>query len=425
MRPLLLGAIADDVAGAADLGSMLSRNGMDVVQIMGLPGEDENAPEADAIVVALETRAAPVEEAVEQSLASARWLLARGADQLFFKYCSTFDSTEAGNIGPVAEALLDLIGGEITVVCPAYPENGRTVYQGHLFVGNRLLSESEMRHHLRNPMTDPDLVRVLGQQVRRPDWVGLVPFQTVEQGTAAIRVALARLKEEGVRFAVVDGLKEDHLWSLATAVPDMPLLTGSAGIARGLPTNFRRTDLLPQRIEPRLPDLHGPVAVLSGSCSEATRAQVAALADCYPAIPLDLVALTKGGQSVDEVVAQAEVALEGGAVLIHSTAPPEEVERIQEALGKKEADEAVERAFGDIVADLVEKGIRTFVVAGGETSGAITRKLGLRRLRFGTEIEPGVPWTLHLGEPSINVAFKPGNFGTGDFFLKALEDADA
>ena len=425
MRPLLLGAIADDVTGATDLGSMLSRSGMDVVQITGLPGEDEEAPEADAIVVALETRVAPVEEAVEQSLAAARWLRAREADQLFFKYCSTFDSTDSGNIGPVAEALLDLVGGDITVVCPAYPETGRTVYQGHLFVGDRLLSESSLRHHPRNPMTDADLVRVLGRQVRRPDSVGLVPFQTVEQGTAAIRVALARLKEEGVRFAVVDGLREDHLWSTATAVPDMPLLTGSAGVARGLPTNFRRTDLLPQRIEPRLPDLHGPVAVLSGSCSETTRAQVAALADRHPAIPLDPVALAEGRQSVDEVVALAEEALEGGAVLIHSTAPPDEVERIQEALGTKETDEALESAFGDIAARLVEKGVRTLVVAGGETSGAITRKLGLRRLRFGTEIDPGVPWTQHLGEPLINVAFKSGSVGAEDFFLKALEDADS
>ena len=271
MRSLLFGAIADDVTGATDLGAMLSRNGMDVVQILGLPGEDEEPPEADAIIVALKTRAAPVEEAVEQSLAAARWLLSAEVDQLFFKYCSTFDSTDAGNIGPVAEALLDLVGGEITIVCPAYPENGRTVYQGHLFVGDRLLSESGMRHHPLTPMTDADLVRLLGQQVRRADSVGLVPFQAVEQGTAAIRVALVRLREEGVRFAVVDALKEDHLWSIASAVPDLPLLTGSAGIARGLPANFRRTDLLPQRIEPRLPDLHGPVALLSGSCSEATR----------------------------------------------------------------------------------------------------------------------------------------------------------
>jgi uncharacterized protein YgbK (DUF1537 family) len=228
-----------------------------------------------------------------------------------------------------------------------------------------------------------------------------------------------------VRFAVIDGLKEDHLWSTATAVPDMPLLTGSAGIARGLPANFRRTDLLPQRIEPRLPDLHGPVAILSGSCSEATRAQVAALADRHPAIPLDPVALTEGRQSLDEVVAQAEEALESGAVLIHSTAPPDEVERIQEALGTKETDDALESAFGGIAARLVEKGVRTLVVAGGETSGAITRKLGLRRLRFGTEIDPGVPWTQHLGEPPINVAFKSGSVGAEDFFLKALEDADS
>lgn len=282
-----------------------------------------------------------------------------------------------------------------------------------------------MRHHPRNPMTDADLVSVLGRQVRRPDSVGLIPLQTVEQGTAAIRVALARLKEGGVRFAVVDALKEDHLWSVATALPDWPLLTGSAGIARGLPTNFRRTDALPQRIAPRLPDLHGPVAVLSGSCSDATRVQVAALADVHPAIPLDPGALAEGRQSVDELAAQSVEALEGGAVLIHSTAPPDEVERIQGALGAAKASELLDAAFGEIAARLVDEGVRTFVLAGGETSGAVVARLGLRHLRFGPEIDTGVPWTQHLGEPPINVAFKSGNFGAEDFFLKALDDADS
>jgi len=421
MRSLLLGAIADDVTGARDLGAILSRNGMDVVQVLGLPAEDEEPPEADAVVVALETRDAPGREAVEQSLAAARWLVKAEADQLFFKYGSAFDSTDSGNIGPVAEALLDLVGGDACVVCPADPENGRTVYQGHLFLGDRLLSESNMRHHPQHPMADADLVRALGRQVRRPDSVGLVPLQTVEQGTAAIREALAQLRESGVRFAVVDALREDHLWSVAGAVPDMPLLTGSAGIALGLPANFRRTDLLPQRIEPRLPDLQGPVAMLSGSCSEATRAQVAALADGHAVVPLDPLAFVEGRQTVDALVAQAAEALESGSVLIHSTAPADEVERIEEALGTRESGKVLESAFGDIAVRLVDEGVRTFVVAGGETSLAVAARLGLRRLRFGPEIDEGVPWTVHLGDPPVHVAFKSGNCGGEDFFLKALE----
>jgi uncharacterized protein YgbK (DUF1537 family) len=414
--------VADDVTGATDLGSMLSRHGMDVVQILGLPPESEGPPPADAIIIALKTRAAPEKEAVEQSRAAARWLMALETDQLFFKYCSTFDSTDSGNIGPVAEALLDLVGGDITVVCPAYPENARTVYQGHLFVGDRLLSESGMRHHPQTPMTDADLVRVLGRQVRRADAVGLVPFPVVERGAVAIRAALADLKERGVRFAVVDALEEDHLWGAATAVAGERLVTGGAGIARGLPANFRRRDRLPQRIEPRRPDLRGPLAVLAGSCSDATRAQVAALPDRHPALALDPIALAEGDQTLDQLMAEAGAALEGGAVLIHSTAPPHEVERVQETLGPGKAGEVLSHAFGEIAARLAAKGVRTFVVAGGETSGAVAASLGLRQLRFGPEIDPGVPWTQHLGDPPIHVAFKSGNFGGEDFFSKALGD---
>jgi len=420
-RPLLLGAVADDVTGATDLGSTLSQNGMNVVQVLGSPRRDDEPVEADAVIVALKTRTAPVEQAVTESVESARWLLAQGARQLFFKYCSTFDSTESGNIGPVAEALLDLVEEDLTVVCPAYPENGRTVYQGHLFVGDRLLSESGMQHHPLTPMTDPDLVRFLGKQCRRPDAVGLVPFAVLGQGPGAIRAALGDLRTKGVRLAVVDAVEEDHLWSAATAVAGLRLLTGGSGIARGLPANFRRTDALPQRVEPQLPDLTTPVAVLAGSCSEATRAQVAAMAARHPTVVLDPIALATDRQTVAEIVAEARKALDGGAVLIHSTAPPEKVEEVQKTLGREPASETLERAFGDIASALVDAGVRTFVVAGGETAGRVADTLGLRRLRIGPEIDPGVPWTLHLGEPAVHVAFKSGNFGSEDFFLKALK----
>ncbi|MCG6922184.1 MAG: four-carbon acid sugar kinase family protein [Acidobacteria bacterium] len=422
MRSLLLGAVADDVTGATDLGSMLSRNGMDVIQVLGPPGkESTDDVEADAIVCALKTRTAPREQAVEESLAAARWLMAQGAKQLFFKYCSTFDSTEAGNIGPVAEALLDLVDEDLAVVCPAYPENGRTVFQGHLFVGNRLLSESGMRHHPLTPMTDANLVRFLGRQCRRPESVGLVPYEVVDRGAGAIRAWLAKLRARGVRFALVDATKADHLWSAATAVSDLRLVTGGSGIARGLPANFRRTDELPERIEARLPALGGPVAVLAGSCSEATRAQVGVMATRHTALALDPIALAGGPETVDEIVGRARAALGQGPVLIHSSAAPEQVEAAQQALGRDKAGETVEAAFGKVASGLVESGVRTFVVAGGETSGRVAAALGLRRLRIGPEIEPGVPWTLHIGDPEVRIAFKSGNFGSDDFFLKALE----
>jgi uncharacterized protein YgbK (DUF1537 family) len=421
-RPLLVGAVADDVSGATDLASMLYRNGMDVVQLLGLPAEtDGESVEVDAIVCALKTRTTPVERAVEESLAAARWLRDRGAQQLFFKYCSTFDSTDRGNIGPVAEALLDLVEEDLAVVCPAYPENGRTVYRGHLFVGDRLLSESGMRDHPLTPMTDPDLVRVLGRQCRRPDTVGLVPFDVVERGVGPIAGALAELRARGVRFAVVDTTTEDHLWNVAAAVADHRLVTGGSGIARGLPANFRRAGTLPQRTETPLPEISGPAAVLAGSCSPATRAQVTAMAERRPAIALDPVALAKGRQTVADVVTEAQSALGNGPVLIHSTAPPEAVQRAQDALGREKAAETIEVAFGEIASRLVAAGVHTLVVAGGETSGRVAEALGFRQLRIGREIDPGVPWTYPVGNPEIRVAFKSGNFGSDDFFLKALQ----
>jgi uncharacterized protein YgbK (DUF1537 family) len=421
IRPLLLGAVADDVSGATALGSTLNHNGMEVVQVLGLPDEGEKPPNADAVVCALETRTAPVDRAVAESVAAARWLLDNGARQVFFKYGSTFDSTEDGNIGPVAEALLDLLEEDLAIVCPAWPEDGRTVYQGHLFVHDRLLSESGMRHHPLTPMTDADLVRWLRRQCRRPESVGLVPFDVVDLGSSAIRGTLDDLQRQGVRLAVVDAVKEDHLWSAAAAVGDRRLVSGGSGVARGLPANFRRTDELPQRVEAALPDLRRPLVVLAGSCSEATRAQVAVMAALHPALFLDPMALATEAQTVDAVAGEARRHLEEGVVLIHSSASPDEVRRAQETLGRTQVNELMDEAFAALATRLVADGVRSLVVAGGETSAAVTRALGLRRLHIGPEIDPGLPWTLHLGEPSVHVAFKPGPLGSHAFFLKALE----
>jgi uncharacterized protein YgbK (DUF1537 family) len=270
---LLLGCIADDFTGATDLASMLVRHGMKTVQLIGVPDADAPVGDAQAVVVALKSRTIPAADAVRQSLAALQWLRAQGAEQILFKYCSTFDSTERGNIGPVSEALLEALGTDLTIACPALPENGRSIYQGHLFVGDKLLSDTHMRHHPLTPMTDSNLVAVLQRQSRRP--VGLVPYAVVEEGPDAIRAHFARLRQDGVRQAIADAVSERHLRALGTAAADLALITGGSGIAMGLPANFRRSGQLDESAPAdALPSVGGAAAVLAGSCSAATLGQI-------------------------------------------------------------------------------------------------------------------------------------------------------
>lgn len=417
---LLLGCVADDFTGATDLGSTLVRNGMRVVQVIGAPEEGMPAPEADAIVVALKSRTAPVAEAVADSLAAARWLKRSGARQIFFKYCSTFDSTDEGNIGPVADALRADLGAGIVPVCPAFPENGRTIYQGHLFVGAQLLSDSPMRHHPLTPMTDANLVRVMARQSRGP--VDCVPYRVVRQGAEAIRRDLEALQARDVAYAVVDALDDDNLRDLGTACADLPLATGGSGAAMGLPENFRRAGLLARRdaVE-TFPALGGPAAVLSGSCSPATLAQIARMGAAHSTRRLDpLVLAERGADAVGEALDWARESLRQGPILIYASAPPEEVKSAQAALGRERAGALVEQVLAAIAAGLVKAGLRRLVVAGGETSGAVVQALGIRALRIGAQIDPGVPATLALTDPPLALALKSGNFGGEDFFLKAI-----
>lgn len=419
MAPLL-GAIADDVTGAADLASTLVREGMRTVQVVGDP-TGATLPEVDAVVVALKTRTAPVEQAVRASRTALAFLRGLGVRQTMFKYCSTFDSTPAGNIGPVADALLDELGADLTVVCPAYPENRRTVYRGHLFVGDRLLSESSMARHPLTPMTDADLVRVLGRQTTRR--VGLVPYDVVAEGADGIRGRLEELRAAGVAYAVVDALEDAHLRSLGAACADLPLVTGGAGVALGLPANFRAQGLLPDRELPVAPvDVAGPAAVLAGSCSQATNEQVERMSARYPAIRIDALEAADGGRA-DAIAADALARAGGGPVLVYSTAPPDEVARVQERLGVERSSAAVESLLAGVAARLVAGGVRRLVVAGGETSAAVLDALGVRTLAVGDEIARGVPWLRSLDEPPLALALKSGNFGGPDFFLDALEAA--
>jgi uncharacterized protein YgbK (DUF1537 family) len=418
---LLLGCIADDFTGATDLASMLVRHGMATVQLIGVPGAAVDPGDAQAVVVALKSRTIEAGAAVRQSLAALEWLRARGARQFLFKYCSTFDSTDRGNIGPVSEALLEALGADLTIACPALPEQGRSVYQGHLFVGEKLLSDTHMRHHPLTPMTDSNLVAVLQRQSRAP--VGLVPHAVVDRGPEAIRARFAELRRAGVRQAIADAISERHLIDLGAAASDLALITGGSGIAMGLPENFRRAGRLDQsRPADQLPRIEGHAAVLSGSCSAATLGQVERhRAAGRPTLVLDPVGLADGGDDVARALAFAERHLGDVPVLISSSAPPEEVATVQERLGRERAGAAVEEAMAAIAKGLVARGVRRLVVAGGETSGAVVDALGVRALKIGPPIDPGVPWTASLGEPKLLLALKSGNFGAPDFFIKAFE----
>lgn len=418
--PLLLGCIADDFTGATDLASMLVQNGMATVQVIGVP--DGDLPEADAIVVALKSRTVPPAQAVAESLAAAEALLAAGARQLLFKYCSTFDSTDEGNIGPVADALLKRLGAGFALACPAFPANGRGIYQGHLFVGAQLLNESGMENHPLTPMKDPNLVRVLGRQTEGT--VGLVPFAVVEQGATAIRQAMTRLAESGRRYAIVDAVSDAHLLAIGEAAALHPLVTGGSGIAMGLPANFRAQGLLPERPDAAsLPPAQGFCAVVAGSCSRATLGQIGFARDHAPVLELDVLATPDANALAAQALDWAEGKLTADRPLvIAASAPPEKVAALQARLGRDAAGSLVEHALAAIAQGLVSRGVGRLVVAGGETSGAVVSALGVRRLRIGAEIDPGVPWT-HAEPGGLHLALKSGNFGARDFFLKAFAHA--
>jgi uncharacterized protein YgbK (DUF1537 family) len=421
----LLGCIADDFTGATDLASTLVKNGMRTVQVIGVPGAADPPPDADAIVVALKSRTSPVAQAVSESLAALAWLRDAGCRQFFFKYCSTFDSTDRGNIGPVADALVAALDCGFALACPAFPVNGRSVYQGYLFVGNVLLNESGMEKHPLTPMTDANLVRVLSRQT--DGTVGLVPFATVAQGAGATRAALTALKEQGRRYAIVDAVTNDNLAAIGEAASSHALITGGSGVALGLPENFRRAGLLPvQSDSGALPDVPGHAAVLAGSCSRATLFQIATARDHAPVLELDPLATPDAKALAAQAVAWMDGKLGATPVVIAASGTPDQVASLQQKLGRDEAGALVEHALADIAEALVARGVRRLVVAGGETSGAVVTRLGVRRLRIGVEIDPGVPWTFAegSGQPLL-LALKSGNFGAPDFFLKSFARLEA
>jgi len=419
--PVLLGCIADDFTGATDLAGMLVRHGMRTVQMVGVPANLKPPAQVDAIVVALKSRTVPAHQAIAQSMTALSWLKKAGCLQFFFKYCSTFDSTDEGNIGPVTDALLAALDSNFTIACPAFPENKRTVYKGHLFVGDAPLHESGMQDHPLTPMKDSNLVRVLARQTQRK--VGLLPFDEVSLGPQAIGAANDRLRAARTEIAIVDALRDTDLLAIGTACADLPLITGGSGIAMGLPQNYRQRGLLAPNPEAgRLPRMSGPGVVIAGSCSQATLEQIEHMKGEHPWFKIDPLDVASGASTVDDVLRWAAPRLRKGPLLIYASAKPSEVKAAQSKLGPARAGEMVEQALAGIAEGLVALGVRRFVVAGGETSGAVVKRLGIKGLRIGRQIDPGVPWTVSLGAPSLTLALKSGNFGTPDFFLKAWGD---
>ncbi len=413
----VLGCIADDFTGATDLAGLLARSGFPVSLRIGVPvGPPEDT--APFEVVALKIRTAPVAEAVGEARKALDWLQGAGAEHFFWKYCSTFDSRPEGNIGPVAEAIMEAVGAWQTIYCPAFPENGRTIFMGHLFVGRQPLDESPMKDHPLTPMRDSSLLRLLAPQVKGE--VGLVDRLTVARGAGAIRAALDDLAGKGVAHVIVDAVADEDLRVIAEACRDMTVMTGGSAVAMPLPELFRASGRLGESTEARVrAEIGAPAIVLSGSCSAMTRAQVAAYAATAPSYRLDPVALAGNGagEALDWLSRQALDA----APLIYATAEPEAVKAAQDKLGVKMAGDIVEAALAELAVAARDLGARRFVVAGGETSGAVTQALGVTRLDIGREIAPGVPWTYcESGGHPIALALKSGNFGREAFFADAL-----
>jgi uncharacterized protein YgbK (DUF1537 family) len=417
-----LGCIADDFTGATDLANNLVRSGMRVMQTFGVPTAPLSA-NVDAVVVALKSRTIPADEAIAQSLDALRWLKAQGAEQIYFKYCSTFDSTPAGNIGPVTEALMDALKCKFTIATPAFPDNGRTVFKGYLFAGAVLLNESGMQNHPLTPMTDANLVRVMQAQTKRK--VGLIDHTVMARGTSAIAEKIKALELEGVGVAIVDATSNEDLKTLGPALKNMPLVTAGSGVAIGLPTNW---GLQASPTASELPKAQGYQAIVSGSCSLATQGQVAHYKSTgLPSWQFDPLTWTSTQApqqiqaDVEKALAWAKPLLAQGPVLIYATTDAETLQKVQAKLGRAQAGEWMESALAQVSVGLQALGVKQWVIAGGETSGACVQALNISQMQIGTQIDPGVPWCFAPHHEAGHLTLKSGNFGTPDFFTKAFQ----
>lgn len=424
-RNPILGVIADDVTGATDIALNLTQGGMRVVQVVGAASAQmmTTGIDADAIVVALKSRSMAAQDAAALSRHALECLIGAGVSRVYFKYCSTFDSTPRGNIGPVADELMRSMHVPQTVFCPAFPRAGRTVYRGHLFVGDALLNESGMQNHPLTPMTDANLVRVLAAQSNRA--VGLLAAPTIAQSASACRQRLAELERDQVPFVICDACDDGDLQTLADACATMPLVTGGSGLARFLPDAYRKINALTSGpTSPALPSVVGRNLILAGSCSIATNRQVDSMRSRCPTWQIDVAAVVDNADAtLQRIVQWAGRHVDDQTLLIASTSSPAAVAELQTKFGVGVVADAIERMMGRIAKTFVdEHHVRRLVLAGGETSGAVVRELGVQLLSVGPEICAGVPWTQTIGDdPVLAIAMKSGNFGDVDFFGTALE----
>ncbi|HKJ17957.1 MAG TPA: 3-oxo-tetronate kinase [Xanthomonadales bacterium] len=416
---VLLGCIADDFTGASDLALMLAERGMATTQVLNMAGEVDLG-HSNAVVIALKTRTSSVENAVRESLASSDWLLDKGASQLFFKYCSTFDSTSQGNIGPVADVLLERVEQDITVVCPAFPETGRTIRNGNLYVNGQLLAESPMRNHPLTPMRESSLLKMMDAQTR-PGSSGLISLETVRSGSPAVKESIEKLKSDGIRYAVTDIETNSDLEVVGQACKGMRLVTGAAGIALGLVPNFDGFAGVAESACEPLPKLPGFPLVLSGSCSVATRKQVEVMRAEHFSIEVNPFDIASGDQSAEHIGRQVADAWQEGPVLVFACSDPQEVLKAQGELGREQSALMIEKTLAEVAQKLAGLGCHKFIVAGGETSGAVAQSLGVNALKTGPRIAPGVPWMIRADGQNQVMAFKSGNFGAGTFFLDAMD----
>ena len=420
---LALGCIADDYTGASDLANTLTRCGLRTVQTIGVPSDDLKLPEVDAVVVSLKSRSIEAGLAVSRSRAAEKWLRGRGAEHVLFKICSTFDSTDAGNIGPVMDALRADCGDAMVLVTPAFPETGRTVYMGNLFVGSVPLNESPLKDHPLNPMHDSNLVRVLARQSQTK--ISLVDLAVIARGRDAVRARLAELAAKGFGAAIVDAVFERDLETTGQVALDHRLSVGASGFGLGLARALVASGRVKAAASTAVSDaaVGGPAACLAGSCSQATLQQVAKAETVMPVLHLDPEQIVAGKDEARRALAWAKDRLKEGPVLVASSSMPDQVAALQARHGRDATGHAIEQAMADIAEGLVQSGVRRLVVAGGETSGAVVDRLGIPGFLVGAEIAAGVPALRAVGAKNgeMLLALKSGNFGGPEFFADALE----
>ncbi len=421
-----LGCIADDFTGATDLANNLVKSGMRTIQLNGVPKKNSiERIDADAVVIALKSRTIPAKQAVKQSLQALKWLQGQQAKQIYFKYCSTFDSTADGNIGPVIDALMKALNTTFTIATPAFPDNKRTVFKGYLFTGDVLLNEGGMQNHPLTPMKDANLVRVLQSQTKRQ--VGLIDYSAIAGGVKTVQKQMTALEKEGIGIAIVDATSNADLVILGKAFAKLPLVTAGSGVAIGLPQNFGLKPNPKSSVLPKVAQ-NNQRAIISGSCSVATNAQVTHFVAqggvAYKIQVKKLGSIEDDAKAALAWAAQQFKARPATPILIYSSALPNEVKTAQKKLGTAALGHRLEQTLAKIARGLIKLKLSQLIVAGGETSGACVQALKITQLQIGAQIDPGVPWCYApvsaLLSNGLHIALKSGNFGSEDFFTKSF-----